>query len=152
MPVSTSSTKFMIVSIFSVKMDVVRPYSTPLAKAERFLQVLGCGDGKHRTENLFLENAHIRSRRCRKSSARQSNLCPDARASCRRESARALLLTDLDIVEIGLPLLFVHCRSHVDGIIQPGTDLDFFGPFHEPFEQGVFDCGSAMTRDVAVQR
>jgi hypothetical protein len=33
MPVSTSSTKRKMVSMLSVKIEVVRPYSTPFAKA-----------------------------------------------------------------------------------------------------------------------
>ena len=50
----------MIVSMFSVKIDVVRPYSTPLAKARASSMVLRRGNGEHGTKNLFFENAHAR--------------------------------------------------------------------------------------------
>ena len=120
--------------MFSVKIDVVRPYSTPLANCERFVESLSRGDGQHGTEDLFFEDAH-----CRRDIVEDRRLDEVTFAEmigliAAENQARAFLPADVDVIEIGLPLLFVHCRPHVDGFIQAGADLDFLRRFDQPLD------------------
>ena len=121
------------------------PNRTPLASSMAWSTIACRQHREHRTEDLFLRDAHgrldIRQHRRRRE--------PASRVSAGREPfaaalhRRALALTDADVLEHGLELLLVDRRTDLDACLETVADLQPARPLDERLgervENGLFD-------------
>ena len=118
----------------------------PLAICDGVFEILAGNDRHHRPEDFFLRDAHLgidvgEYGRLHEVAVLVFAFIQTIAAALH---AGAFGLSDLHILQVGLELVLVDCRAHVDGFVESVADFQFLRALHVALHELAVNALSAQ--------